>query len=155
LPRGQQPHQPPGGQVVARDEFRLERDAGPGQRGETEDVAVVSADRAADRHHQRAVGAGEAPVGAVALFTAAGIPVGRSQQRGLDHGAWLPLSLMYPAATTSILPGTRWTRRCWPSSPLGWARCFPLHKQTIALARQVLTYIATAPPATASMAPVM
>jgi len=48
-------------------------------------------------------GAPEVAERAVALFEAAGIPVGRSAQRGLDHGAWVPLSLMYPEADLPVL----------------------------------------------------
>ena len=48
-------------------------------------------------------GAPEVAERAAALFTAVGIPVGRNQQRGLDHGAWVPLSLMYPAADVPVL----------------------------------------------------
>jgi 4,5-DOPA dioxygenase extradiol len=48
-------------------------------------------------------GAPEVAEHAAALFEAAGIAVGRSAQRGLDHGAWVPLSLMYPDADVPVL----------------------------------------------------
>jgi 4,5-DOPA dioxygenase extradiol len=50
-----------------------------------------------------APGAPEVAAHAAALFEAAGIPVGRSAQRGLDHGAWVPLSLMYPDADVPVM----------------------------------------------------
>ncbi len=50
-----------------------------------------------------APGAPAAAERAAALFDAAGIPVGRSATRGLDHGAWVPLSLMYPAADVPVM----------------------------------------------------
>jgi 4,5-DOPA dioxygenase extradiol len=51
----------------------------------------------------QAPGAPEVAEHAAKLFEAAGIQVGRSAQRGLDHGAWVPLGLMYPDADVPVL----------------------------------------------------
>jgi 4,5-DOPA dioxygenase extradiol len=48
-------------------------------------------------------GAPEVAERAASLFEAAGIAVGRSASRGLDHGAWVPLSLMYPDADVPVM----------------------------------------------------
>ncbi|MES2319890.1 MAG: class III extradiol ring-cleavage dioxygenase [Pseudomonadota bacterium] len=50
-----------------------------------------------------APGAPEVAARAAALFEAAGVAVARNAQRGLDHGAWVPLSLMYPEADIPVM----------------------------------------------------
>ncbi len=49
-----------------------------------------------------APGSPELAKSVVELLQKAGIPVQHSNMRGLDHGAWVPLSLMYPDANIPV-----------------------------------------------------
>ena len=49
-----------------------------------------------------APGAPEQALRAATLLEQAGFAVGRAPSRGLDHGAWVPLSLMYPEADIPV-----------------------------------------------------
>jgi 4,5-DOPA dioxygenase extradiol len=49
-----------------------------------------------------APGAPQTAERAASLLEQAGIAVNRSAQRGLDHGAWVPLRLMYPEADLPV-----------------------------------------------------
>ena len=48
-------------------------------------------------------GAPELAEHVASLITAAGIAVQRNLKRGLDHGAWVPLSLLYPDADIPVM----------------------------------------------------
>jgi 4,5-DOPA dioxygenase extradiol len=54
--------------------------------------------------HYPATGCREAAQEMVAAIAAAGLPVQGDEQRGLDHGAWIPLRLMFPDADVPVIP---------------------------------------------------
>lgn len=51
-----------------------------------------------------ATGCPEAAQQVVAALQAAGLPVQTDPQRGLDHGAWVPLRQMFPDADVPVIP---------------------------------------------------
>lgn len=51
-----------------------------------------------------ASGCPEASREVVAAIAAAGLPVASDATRGLDHGAWVPLRLMFPDAQIPVIP---------------------------------------------------
>jgi 4,5-DOPA dioxygenase extradiol len=51
-----------------------------------------------------ATGCPEAAQQVVAALQAAGLPVATDAQRGLDHGAWVPLRQMFPDADVPVVP---------------------------------------------------
>ena len=54
--------------------------------------------------HYPATGCREAAEEVVAAIQAAGLPVEKDAGRGLDHGAWIPLRLMFPDADVPVIP---------------------------------------------------
>ena len=51
-----------------------------------------------------ATGCREAAEEVVAAIKSAGLPVAKDAERGLDHGAWVPLRLMFPEADVPVIP---------------------------------------------------
>jgi 4,5-DOPA dioxygenase extradiol len=51
-----------------------------------------------------ATGCREAAEEVVAAIKTAGLPVEKDAGRGLDHGAWIPLRLMFPDADVPVIP---------------------------------------------------
>mgnify|MGYP003493302529 FL=1 len=54
--------------------------------------------------HYPATGCPEVAAQVVAALQAAGLPVAQDAQRGLDHGAWIPLRQMFPDADVPVVP---------------------------------------------------
>ncbi|AXS80237.1 class III extradiol ring-cleavage dioxygenase [Dechloromonas sp. HYN0024] len=54
--------------------------------------------------HYPATGCPEASAEVVTTLKAAGLPVATDTGRGLDHGAWVPLRLMFPDADVPVIP---------------------------------------------------
>jgi len=51
-----------------------------------------------------ASGSPQAAQEVVEVLQTAGMPVSADPQRGLDHGAWVPLRYLFPAADVPVLP---------------------------------------------------
>lgn len=54
--------------------------------------------------HYPATGCREAAAEVVEALAETGFPVEQDEGRGLDHGAWIPLSIMYPEADVPVIP---------------------------------------------------
>ena len=54
--------------------------------------------------HYPATGCREAANEVIATLKAAGLPVETDAERGLDHGAWVPLRVMFPEADIPVIP---------------------------------------------------
>ncbi len=54
--------------------------------------------------HYPATGCREAAQEVATAIEVAGLPVQTDPQRGLDHGAWVPLRLMFPDADVPVIP---------------------------------------------------
>lgn len=90
-------------------------------------------DPALQQLHYAAHGDPELAAQAAALLGEAGLPVVLDPQRGLDHGAWVPLRLMFPRAEWPVVP----LSMAWPLDAAGAWRIgrllAPLREQGVLL----------------------
>ncbi len=83
-----------------------------------------------------ATGCPEAAREVAAALKAAGLPVREAPAQGLDHGAWIPLRLMYPDADVPVVPLSLQSR-------LGVAGAYRLGQALAPLAAQGFLVIAS------------
>ena len=83
-----------------------------------------------------ATGCREAAEEVVAAIQAAGLPVQKNAERGLDHGAWIPLRLMFPDADVPVIPLSIQSRG-------GAAQAYQLGQALAPLARRGFLVIAS------------
>jgi len=83
-----------------------------------------------------ATGCPEAAREVSAAIAAAGLPVHTSAQQGLDHGAWIPLRVMFPDADVPVIPLSLQSRT-------GTAGAYALGQALAPLVAQVFLIIAS------------
>jgi 4,5-DOPA dioxygenase extradiol len=83
-----------------------------------------------------AMGSPEVAAQVVTALQQAGLPVAQDAERGLDHGAWIPLRQMFPKANIPVVPLS-------VQSHLGPAHAYRVGQALAALAEQNIAVIAS------------